>query len=530
MGKYLNPGNSGFIEMLSSDYIDKTGLIAKINRTIGTKNKLTCVSRPRRFGKSYAAQMLCAYYDCSCDSLELFRSLEIGGTPDFYRHLNQYHVICLDIAGALSEIKRTGGPISRITGFILEDLKQDFIQADPELERFSDTSECLKSYVEKTGRKIIFVIDEWDAVIREARHNEGVQSAYLNLLRSWFKNINFTPHVVAAAYMTGILPIKKDGSQSAISDFIEYPVLYPDGIAEYTGFTEEEVRGLCAAHHMDFSEFQTWYDGYHFSECGSIYNPYSVMRAVQNGKCRSYWQKTSAAEALLSYVNMDFDGLQETIARLITGEAVEVNVNTFENDFETFKSKDDVMTLLIHLGYLTYQEEERLVAIPNEEVRLEFRQLLDSTETNPRWMRLIQKSRQLLSDTIAGKEEAVAAAITEIRNTNYAPLFYNDEQALRSVIKFAYLTAFDSYLKVEELPSGRGIADVVFLPKRKTNLPAMIIELKWDRSAGGAIAQIRKNDYPAILKEYDGEILLVGINYSTRTKEHSCRIEAIQSA
>ncbi len=229
----------------------------------------------------------------------------------------------------------------------------------------------------------------------------------------------------------------------------------------------------------------------------------------------------------MTYINMDFEGLQETIVRLIAGEEMEVRTGRFENDFETFRSRDDVLTLLIHLGYLTWHGENGTAHIPNEEVRTAFEEILEDVGAGRKWVELMGRSRKLLEDTVAGNEEAVARAIEEIRDTQYAPTYYNDEQALRYVIKFAYIAAIDQYLKVEELPSGRGIADVVYLPKRRSLLPVLVIELKWNKSSEGAVEQIRKRNYPAALNDYGGEIALVGINYDTKTKEHSCVIERI---
>ena len=529
MGRYLNPGNENLKRIMQGKYVDKTGLIAEVNRRIGTTEHLVCISRPRRFGKSYAAQVLCAYYDCTCDSHDLFRNCVITSSEDYEKHINRYHVICLDIAGMISELKKDHRSIRDITLYIQNVLKEDIIDVDPELADMQDVSNCLMQFVEKTGRKIVFVIDEWDAVIREATNDEVAQTSYLNLLRAWFENISFTAKVVAAAYMTGILPIKKDGSQSAISDFREYPVLYPDGFAEYTGFTEDEVKKLCEEYQADFTEIKAWYDGYDFPECGAVYNPYSVMQALQNHKCRSYWQKTSASESLMTYINMDFDGLQETIGRLIAGEEIELNVETFENDFETFTSRDDVLTLLTHLGYLAYDEDEKTVRIPNEEIRIEFRQLISGTDTNKKWSELIRKSQKLLEDTISGNETAVETAIAQIRDSEYAPTFYNDEQALRYVVKFAYIAAMDQYMKIEELPSGHGIADVAYLPKKRSRLPAMVIELKWNKTSEGAIAQMKDRNYPAVLKAYGGDVILVEINYSEKTNRHTCRIERVHA-
>ena len=533
MGTYLNPGNSGFVEMLKSDYVDKTGLISIINSTIGTKKKLTCISRPRRFGKSYAAQMLCAYYDKTCDSHELFDKYSISEDASYDKHMNKYHVISLDISGFISNAKKNRTPLREIPKNIDSTLLKETLKIFPELKEITDLNECLLELVRETGTKIVFVIDEWDSMIREAKDDEEAQESYLNLLRGWFKNNNFTPKTVAAAYMTGILPIKKDGSQSAISDFIEYSVMEPGEFAGFVGFTEDEVKRICEDSHRQFDEMKLWYDGYTVGDKHSVYNPYSVMHAAGSGKFKSYWKKTSAAETLMIYIDMDQDDLQDTIARLIAGESVVVDTDSFQNDVETFTCKDDVLTLLTHLGYLTYEEEPDsydddtvvgLVKIPNEEVRSEFDKILRKAK-HKSLIELVRKSDKLLQDTLDGKSDAVAKAIADVHDSEYAPTYYSNEQSLRYVVKMAYISCVDQYAKVEELPSGHGIADVVFLPKRRSTLPAMIVELKWNKDAEGAIKQIKDRDYPKVLTNYGGKIVLVGINYDEDTKTHSCKIE-----
>ena len=527
MGTYLNPGNSGFAEILDSGYIDKTGMIELINSRINTLNKLICISRPRRFGKSIAAKMLGAYYDHTCDSHSLFDDKEISKSEHYKDYRNKYNVIYLDIAGFVSDVRRRDGNIKSVVNEIVESIRTELIEDYPQLKEIKKLTKCLTAYVQKTKMKFIFIIDEWDAIIREAKNDTETQKAYLDLLREWFKNGNFTSEAVAAAYMTGILPIKKDGSESAISDFREFTILQPGPFVKYTGFTESEVKKLCEQYDMDFSGAKKWYDGYDFKKSEPIYNPYSVMMAMQMGEFKSYWRKTSAAESLKTYVGMNIDGLQDKILRLIAGEPVEVYTDDFENDFETFNSSDDVLTLMIHLGYLVYRDETSRVRIPNEELRIEFNRLL-KRPANKRLGELIKNSENLLKDTLNGNEEAVSNAIVRVRDTNYAPMFYNNEQALRYVIKFAYIICIDYYLKVEELPTGHGIADVVFLPKRDTSLPAMIVELKWNQTAEGAIKQIKEKDYPSLISEYTGDMMLVGINYNESTKEHSCKIEKIK--
>lgn len=264
-----------------------------------------------------------------------------------------------------------------------------------------------------------------------------------------------------------------------------------------------------------------------FSENRSVYNPFSVSRAMAVKECHSFWRESSAAESSKTYINKDFDGMQEIILRLITGEEIEIYTGSFENDFETFRSMDDILTLLIHLGYLTYKNSDHTVRIPNEEVRGEFRNILEREDVNHKWMELIHRSQKILDDTISENEKAVADAIGEIREEQYAPQYYNNEQSLRSVIKFAYIVTFGRYMKIEEMPSEKGIADIVFIPKRLYNLSTLVVELKWNKTSGGVISQIKAKKYPEVIEDYGGEVLLVGINYDEKTNTHSCKIERI---
>ena len=528
MGRYLNPGNDAFAEIVKDNYVDKTGILEILNSAINTTNKLICVSRPRRFGKSYAAKTICAYYDCSTDSHELFDGLDISKAPQYEENINKYNVLRLDMTEIVSrfniEDSNTGDLVKDLCLYI----KKDIGELYPDIDITRHVSDVMYDLVMRTKRKIVFVIDEWDAVIREFPHDDKVQQKYLELLRSFFKSSTFTPDCIAAAYMTGILPIKKNRSQSAISDFKEYTVLSPGKFAGFIGFNEAEVRALCNKSGMDFERMKWWYDGYTLDNAIDVYNPYSVMEAIQRGKLRSYWKKTSASESLETYINMNFDGLQQSVLRLIAGEELEVNTDNFDNDLVTFRSKDDVLTLMIHLGYLTYNEDTSLVRIPNEEIRIEFDSLLN-TKTATRLLSLVNNSEKLLEDTMNCNEDKVLSAIENIRKSEYAPTFYNDEQALRYVIKFAYIVCVDKYMKVEELPSGKGIADVVFIPKKRTPDPAIIVELKWNKTADAAITQIKNRDYPKVLEDYSGEMILVGINYDDKTKEHSCKIEKIST-
>ena len=527
MGTYLDPGNQGFSRIANKEYVDKTGLISFINQKIGSSNNLICISRPRRFGKSYAAKMLCAYYDKSCDSHELFRNYAIAKATDYESHINHYHVISLDISGFISDAKMHKIPFGDIPSIIVRSIQTDICKSYPELEDIDTLNECLLELVRRTGTQIVFIIDEWDSLIREAKDDFDAQDIYLNLLRGWFKNNNFTPEAVAAAYMTGILPIKKDGSQSAISDFREYTMVKPRQFGKYVGFTEEEVRNLCKQHNCSFDSMKRWYDGYEFKDVGAVYNPNSVIQSIENKDFDSYWTETSAAEGLMEYISKPYNGLTKTIAELIGGVDVNVNTTGFANDLVTFRGKDDVLTLMIHLGYLAYDSDTKTVHIPNEEIKLEFQKAIREVNHEATLQRL-NESDKLFLDTIHMNEEAVAAQIEKIHREETAPLHYNKEDSLRSVIKLAYYTYRDYYLQWEELPTGDGFADVVYLPRRDSDWPALVIELKWNKSAEGAIHQILGKHYPDQLKDYGSRLLLVGINYDKDApagkRKHTCKI------
>ena len=528
MGVYINPGNSGFSEINDEDYVDKTLLIDLINKTIEKKNKLTCISRPRRFGKSYAAKMLTAYYDRSCDSHPLFDDKKIAVTDDYEIYLNRYNVICLDISGFVSTAQRTGISLREVPAMIVRSVQSELLVSDQTLPSGQPLEDQLIASAEKTdGKKYIFIIDEWDALIREAKDDEEAQKRYLNLLRGWFKNANFTPRAVAAAYMTGILPIKKDGTQSAVSDFREYTMIKPRKFGEFVGFTEDEVKNLCKKRSMDFSEMQRWYDGYSFPEVGSVYNPNSVMQALEYNDYDSFWTESSAAEGLLTYISMDYNGMGKTIAGLIGGIDVSVNTAGFANDLCTFRSRDDVLTLMIHLGYLSYDALSGTVHIPNEEIKKEFQQSIHEVRHTATLKRL-DESEKLFSDTIHMNETAVAAQIEKIHAEETSPLHYNREDSLRSIVKLAYFTYRDHYLQMEEPPAGEGYADIIYIPRHDSSWPALVIELKWKQDADGAISQILKKDYPKAIANLGCPILLVGISYDRNApageRRHSCRI------
>ena len=528
MGNYLGVGNAGFAAVRKDIYVDKTDLIRFINSTLGTSRKLTCVSRPRRFGKSFAAKMLCAYYDKSCDSRKLFEGLEICRDESFEKYLNRYQVIYLDITEFISSAF-IYGDMKKIVLNIQKEIIDELCGAYPQIERQKDLPKMLYNISQTCGEKFIFIIDEWDALFREAKEDTYLQDSYIQLLRGLFKNSGKTDQMIEAAYMTGILPIKKYGSQSAVSDFIEYNMLSPGGLAKYIGFTETEVMELCRKYHVDFYEMKHWYDGYSFRHLNSVYNPNSVIESIIREEFGSYWARTETYESLKIYIDLDEDGLKQTIIQMLGGGQIKIDVGTFQNDMVNIKGKDDILTLLIHLGYLAYDSEKKTAYIPNEEVRQEFVRAV-TTGCHKELAKLIQNSDRLLEETLNMNEEAVAEAVEEAHKAISAPLFYNSEESLRSTIRLAYLTCIDEFIQFQELPSGNGYADMVFIPKKGSSMPVILIELKWNKTKDGAIQQIKDRDYPHVLKEYGSDLLLVGINYDEKSKKHTCKIEKYRFA
>lgn len=528
MGLYLNPGNEIFAELVQADtYVDKTGLIAYMNGCMGKAKHLIASSRPRRFGKTWAAQMLTSYYSKGCDSREVFNNLEIAKDKTFEQHLNKYDVISLDIqwmrSVAIGKIQE--GENTTVLGYIqsevLKELRQEYPQHVNEKE--NSVAAALANINQETKKKFIIIIDEWDCVFREDKENFTLQAEYINFLRSLFKG-GPADRFVKLAYITGILPIKKYGTQSALNNFRELTMTSPGGIAKYIGFTEAEVRVLCKEHDMPFSEMKRWYDGYYLNRVGHVYSPNSVMEAINNEEFQNYWSQTETYESLKVYIEMDFDGLKQRIVEMLGGVRIKIEVGSFQNDMTTFHCADDVLTLLIHLGYLAYDSKTEEAFIPNEEVRSAFVLAI----RNRGWdevYKAIENSEKLLKATLAMNETAVAKMLQDVHMQNSSSLVYNNEVSLASIIQLAYYTAAKEYTIIRELPAGEGFADMVFLPKRASKKAALVVELKWDKSVEGAIDQIKEKKYVAALEEYKGNILLVGINYDKKTKEHQCKIE-----
>lgn len=519
MGIYLNPGNDMFQETVNGEiYVDKTELIACTNQYIRTPQKFICISRPRRFGKSMAAYMLAAYYGKNCDSSELFAPYKIAKTEDYRKHLNQYNVIMLNIQDFLSVSGSIDDMLDYLQDELIDELKEFYSDKLSEKDRV--LSMALNKIYSRTKEGFIFIIDEWDCILRDNRYSVDDQKKYLDFIRNLLKDKAY----VALAYMTGILPIKKYGTHSALNMFDEYSMTRPFEYAQFIGFTETEVKELCEKYQVDFDTMKSWYDGYVFPEAGHIYNPKSVVDSIRRKCFASYWTQTETYEALKIYIDLNYDGLKDAIVQMLAGEKITIDYETFQNDMTTFQSRDDVLTLLVHLGYLAYDSVGQQVSIPNSEIRAEFVRAIK----NCKWkevMNALEQSDRLLTATWNRDEKTVAEILDIVHSENTSILTYNDENSLSCVISIAYYSAMKEYTKIREFPTGKGFADIVYLPKAHSGKPAMIVELKCGVSAEGAIAQMKDKKYVESLKEYQGNLLLVGINYDRGSKKHTCVIE-----
>ena len=544
MGTYLNPG--GFLyqmAMNSEIFVDKSEMVTYLNSVVNTSQRFVCVSRPRRFGKTTAANMLSAYYGREAGSRPLFEGSKLSQTEGaaWDAYLGKFNVIRLVMTDFFNGRTSVDAGLARMQRLVVKDL----VSAYPDVDLFDkdDLVQSLQDVYSGSNCQFVIVIDEWDAVFREHERDWEGQRKYLDFLRDWLKDKEY----VALAYMTGILPIKKYGRHSALNMFDEYSMTQPMRLAPFTGFTEGEVRALCSEYEMDYGEVSNWYDGYRVSDwipvrmrrqyrLGKyeehrlrIFSPLSVVSAMRTGEIDNYWNQTETFEALQQYVEMDFDGLREDVAVLVDGGRVSVDVTGYQNDMTTFHGKDDVLTMFIHLGYLGYDRDAGEVLIPNREVL----QVFKSSTRSGGWevtFRALRNSRRLLEATWSQDartvEELIEAAHDKAGNRTY-----HSEAALSYAVQLAYYAAQDYYTIIPELDTGKGYADVVFIP-RVPDRPALLVELKYEKDADTAIAQIHGQRYPDRLVHYRGNLILVGINYDKEIrndqptfKHHSCRIE-----
>lgn len=524
MGLFVNPGMGSLLEDMNDDiYVDKSLIIAELNRCYGSRRRFVCVSRPRRFGKTMVGNLVAAYYTRGADARGVFGRLKIGRERGWDAHLNRANVVKIDMNWFYGVYGRSGRVVEGLTRDVVAELAAEFPGAG--LEPEMNLAVAVVRVYAATGVRFVFIVDEYDVLFRERGVSRADQDEYLSLLNTLFK-ASAGAEAVALAYLTGILPIARDKVQSKLNNFDEYTMLRPMEMAPHLGFTLSEVRALCDEAGVDYAECLRWYDGYRLSESVSVCNPNSVCMAVRTGAFGDYWNSTGSYRAVSDYVDMNFDGSRDGIAAMLAGGGVRVDVRSFLNTLSDFGGRDDLFTYLVHLGYLAYDGASGECRIPNGEMRGEWVVALARSRCFRGMADVVEASRDLLAATLAADEEAVARGLDRAHQEATSPLTYNNEGSLQSAIGMAYFYARADYNIVREMPAGRGYADMAFLPLRPGRR-AFVVELKMAGAPGGAVAQARGRRYADALAPYGGEALIVGVAYDSKTKRHTCKIERI---
>lgn len=523
MGVYLNPDNNAFRTDVNDEiFVDKSMLISELNAKLGFKGKYFCISRPRRFGKTMAGNMISAYYSRGCDSRSLFSVLEIASTEGFEKNLNGYNVLKLDVNSFYSNAPKTEGGLEYMRRLVLEDFCEEYPDiVTPDMP----VSEAILKVYRKTGIPFVVIIDEYDMPIRDPGLKNDI-GLYLDFLNGLFKADDIS-QAISLAYITGILPIMRDKVGSRLNVFgKEHTILSSAGLAPYFGFTDHEVRELCLRHGADYNEIRKWYDGYRVDGY-EIYNPQSVCQAISRKDYCSYWTETGSYELVTEYIHSNMYGIVNDIEAMMGNQEIPVKTGYFLNRLDAFSGKDEVFTYLVHIGYLSYNAEARTCFIPNREVRDNWELALGRKNGFENYMKLLDESRSLYDATLDQNERFVSEAVARVHMEVTSNLSYNSEACFRSILYNAYNYARSMYTFSNEFPAGQGYADLVMIPLDKKD-PAIIVELKKNRSPEVALAQIKARRYPDGLEHYKDNMLLVGISYDADTKEHSCRIERFQ--
>ena len=553
MGNILNPTDSNsFINLVkfkeSEIFVDKTEFIEKMSSKINTQNRFIAITRPRRFGKTVTAHMLSAYYSKGYAGQNIFDKLEIANKPSFAEHLNKYNVLYIDMNSIRDDyiaytededlqVKGVTSIVDYLQYSVIEELKENKeyanILSESRKVGKKNLSSALNEICNQTKEQFILIMDEWDLICREYRNEPELLEKFIEVMRGLFKS-DKGQACFALAYLTGILPIKKYNSQSALNVFKEYNMLRPVPYEEYFGFTEEDVAKIvklpqCKISHQELKE---WYEGYKLNG-KDIYNPNSVVSAISDGICQSYWSGTSSNEEVVNLINMNFDGIKDDIIHLIEGSTIQFSCTTFQNDMVSIKTKDDIFSLLVCLGYLGCVDDGgdyRLAYVPNKEIRT----ALSSIVKSQPWfnsMPIIERSKSLFEAITTLDANKIANIITEIHNSpNVSLLTYNREESMVFCLISGLMWQTEREYEVfRELQSGKGSADLIYVPKRNMHLPILLIEFKYGQNAEDAIKQIKEKEYFSRYRDgdYPNDVLLIGINYNPKTKEHQCLIEKL---
>ncbi len=564
MGSILNPnGKNSFKEIvddrINGVFVDKSDFIGEMIENIDTSKKLIAFTRPRRFGKTITAQMLAAFFSKGADSKNIFSKLKISNFKTkkivdeeekivtYEDYINKFNVIYWDlndIEDSYQGYKEETSAYVYGVDDIVDYLKYTTVQELKKVYEFSEKinlvpevgNKNLKAAISATGAKFILIMDEWDLFYREHRNNDILQRKFIDFLRGLFKGSS-TLDYFSLVYLTGILPIKKYNSQTALNNFYECNMLTPEPYEKYFGFTEDEVieianKPWCS---LTKNQLKSWYEGYKLNGI-DVYNPNAVAKAAKSGKCREYWSGTSSNEEILQLINRYFDGLKDDVVNLIAGAKIPFSYKSFQNDMVNIENKDQAISLLVCLGYLgceTYKDDDvlKLAYVPNQEIRQDLNSLLIEQP----WFNslpIVKRSEKLFNAIIKVESKKVSEIIKEIHNSSSVSLLgYYTEEALTFTVRVGLMCCIENdYSCYREIQSGAGFVDLVYVPKFKTNLPIILFEFKNDDSAAIALKQIKEKNYVSRYCQDSlfNTIYMVGLSFNSKTKEHDCMIEKLE--
>ena len=517
--------NNSFTELANYKYfVDKTEMIEKLNDSIDSPDKYICITRPRRFGKTINAMMLACYYSKKSDYKNLFDKTKISKSESYLKYLNKYNVIYMTLNELPSLDCNYKEFIGRYIKLLLEDLKESFSNIIKKINiKELSLSDILTQVYNETGEGYIFIIDEWDYIFNNKLFSQEDRENFLVFLKDLLKDKAY----VELAYMTGVLPIAKYSSGSALNMFREYNILNDVKYSRYFGFTSEEVEYLCKKQDkVKLEELKAWYDGYKSFSGEDIYNPRSVLHALSDGVCQSYWTNTGPMDEISYYIENNVEAVRDDIVRMASGIPVNIYLEGYGVEKISLNTREEILSAMTVYGFLSYCDET--LEIPNKELRLRFDYALKNHQMGE-ISKLVLKSNQMLEATIKRDTKTMEEILQEAHDINIPVIKYNDENSLACVITLVYLSARTKYKIIREMPAGIGFADFIFFPNDKNNKtrPGIIIELKKDTTPEEALRQIREKRYDLALREYASPKLAIGIAYDSKTKTHKVKIEEI---
>jgi len=509
--------NNSFTKAANDEYfVDKSELIEKINKIIGSSSQFLCITRPRRFGKTINAMMLECYYSKNADFKNIFDNLNISKCDSYEKHLNKHNVVYINFANPLNKSESYNDFIDGFYDQIVDDLEELY---NVNIDRNKRLGKIFEDISSQTGEVFIFIIDEWDFIFNNNLFSKEDRDKYLLFLKDLLKDRPY----VELCYMTGVLPIAKYSTGSALNMFREFNFLNDDKYYKYYGFTTEEVENLCKKQDkLSMDDLKEWYDGYKIQDI-DLYNPRSVVCALSDGSCKSYWTNTGPMDEIMYFINNNVTDVKKDIITMISGEPVYIQLEGYGTENLSLETRDEILSAMSVYGLLTYHDET--LEIPNKELLLKFSRSLRDKNLQE-ISKLLSRSFDLLQATINQDTETMCEIIQYTHDIYTSIIKYNDENSLSCIITIAYISAIENYHIVREMPAGIGFADFIFYPKNISK-PAFIIELKKNSTSEEALQQIFEKRYDEALKDYTGLKLAIGISYDSNLKKHSISIQPI---